>query len=64
MLDKVKVNSADASDFNQYPFCLPLIKNLKEIVFPTQVTFFVGENGSGKSTILEAIAYNNTMNSF
>ncbi len=34
----------------------PIIKNLKEITFPTQVTFFVGENGAGKSTLLEALA--------
>lgn len=27
-----------------------------EIIFPTPVTFFVGENGSGKSTLLEGIA--------
>ena len=39
-----------------YPFSLPIVKNLKDIIFPTQVTFFVGENGTGKSTILEAIA--------
>jgi predicted ATPase len=39
-----------------YPFNLPLIQNLDELIFPTAVTFFVGENGSGKSTILEALA--------
>lgn len=57
-LDKVKVVLSPSLDNHQYPFCLPLIKSLKEITFPTQVTFFVGENGTGKSTILEAIAYN------
>jgi predicted ATPase len=56
MLDKVKVNFADSVNFSQYPFSLDIIKNLKDIVFPTQVTFLVGENGTGKSTILEAIA--------
>jgi predicted ATPase len=56
LLDQVKVTFADTIDCNQYPFSLPLIKNLKTITFPTQVTFFVGENGTGKSTILEAIA--------
>lgn len=56
MLDKVKVNFGDTVNFNQYPFSLSIVKNLNEIVFPTKVTFFVGENGTGKSTILEAIA--------
>src|SRR5262249_51346629 len=41
---------------DDYPFGLPLIQNLDELVFPAQVTFLVGENGSGKSTILEALA--------
>jgi predicted ATPase len=56
ILDKVKVNFDKDIDFNQYPFSLNIIKSLKDIKFPTQVTFFVGENGTGKSTILEAIA--------
>ena len=32
------------------------IKSVRSITFSHPVTFFVGENGSGKSTILEAIA--------
>ncbi len=56
MLDKVRFNPIGIHDPNQYPFTLPIIKNLKEIEFPTKVTFFVGENGTGKSTLLEAIA--------
>lgn len=56
LLDKVKIDYTKIRDFEGYPFSLPIIKNLKDIVFPTQVTFFVGENGTGKSTILEAIA--------
>ncbi len=38
---------------------LPIIKYLakeKELSFNADVTFFVGENGTGKSTLLEAIA--------
>lgn len=45
------------SKSSQYPFCLPIIQNTQKITFTKPVTFFVGENGTGKSTILEAIAY-------
>jgi predicted ATPase len=38
-----------------YPFNLPLIRAL-DIEFASPVTFFVGENGTGKSTVIEAIA--------
>ncbi|MDQ7095449.1 AAA family ATPase [Desulfosporosinus sp. PR] len=50
-LDREKVPS-----FSEYPFNLPAIKNLQRLSFHPQVTFIVGENGSGKSTILESIA--------
>lgn len=43
-------------DFDQFPYCLPAIRNLDTLPFHPKVTFFVGENGSGKSTLLEAIA--------
>jgi predicted ATPase len=50
-LDRDKVPS-----FSEYPFNLPAIRNLNTLPFHPKVTFFVGENGSGKSTILESIA--------
>src|SRR5258708_2476929 len=39
-----------------FPFTVPPIRTMDEIVFESEVMFFVGENGSGKSTVLEAIA--------
>lgn len=50
-LDRDKVPS-----FSEYPFNLPAIRNLNTLSFHPKVTFIVGENGSGKSTILESIA--------
>lgn len=42
---------------DQFPFNLPVIRGKGfSLEFPSSVTFFVGENGSGKSTVLEAIA--------
>jgi len=43
-------------DARGFPFNLPLVQSLGELEFTTPVTFFVGENGTGKSTLLEAIA--------
>ncbi|WP_059171844.1 AAA family ATPase [Bacillus sp. FJAT-27445] len=45
-------------DATHYPFNLPLIKNFRELAFESQVTILVGENGTGKSTFLEAVAAN------
>jgi len=42
-----------------YPFSLPVFHETREIPFKSPVTFFVGENGTGKSTLLEALALAN-----
>ncbi len=39
-----------------YPFSLDIINETMEIAFHSNAVFFVGENGSGKSTVLKAIA--------
>ena len=51
-LDRAKVRDAAA-----YPFCLPLFaKGAFELDFDHAITIIVGENGTGKSTLLEGIA--------
>lgn len=39
-----------------YPFNLPVLQQTASVTFETPITIFVGENGTGKSTLLEAIA--------
>lgn len=42
--------------FDNYLYHIEALKNLNELTFEKPITFFVGENGTGKSTLLEAIA--------
>ena len=50
-LKREKVDS-----FKAYPFCLPFVEGLDNLELHPKVTFFIGENGTGKSTLLESIA--------
>lgn len=43
-------------DFDAYPYCIPAVRDMGSIDFHPNVTFLVGENGSGKSTVMEGIA--------
>lgn len=40
----------------EYPCTVPALANFRELKFRRPVTFIMGENGMGKSTLLEAIA--------
>ena len=44
------------SSYNHFPFNLPVIQNFQELSFHPNVTYIIGENGMGKSTLLEGIA--------
>jgi len=52
----IKLNRDKIPSFSKYPYSLPAIRNLFELELHPKVTFIIGENGTGKSTILEAIA--------
>jgi predicted ATPase len=41
----------------RYPFNLAVLRETRGISLHSPVTFFIGENGTGKSTLLEAIAH-------
>lgn len=46
----------DGLDEDSYVFSLPVVKHLGELTLRSPVTIFAGENGTGKSTLLEAVA--------
>jgi len=47
---------------SHYAFNLPSLKSFTKLELHPKATFFVDENGSGKSTMLEAIAIANGLN--
>jgi predicted ATPase len=54
-LDEVCIDTSQ--DFPAgYPFEIPVIESFDSVKLDSGVTFFVGENGCGKSSLLEAIA--------
>jgi predicted ATPase len=55
-LREVSLKRDQIADAASYPFSIPAVRELDRLEFHPDVTFFVGENGSGKSTVLEAIA--------
>src|SRR5580704_12873684 len=55
-LKRVELLPERVGDWNSYPFNIPSIASLRALEITNRVCFFVGENGTGKSTLLEAIA--------
>ena len=54
-LTSVRVESECFPAWGHYPFTIPTLRQAAELRFRGMVTFFVGENGTGKSTLLDAI---------
>ncbi|MCW2976132.1 MAG: family ATPase [Actinomycetia bacterium] len=52
----VQLKRDEALDFDSYPFSIPAIRQLTDLMLDADVTLLAGENGSGKSTLIEAIA--------
>ena len=55
-LRRIWLESSRIADRASYPFCLPFLLDDFELSFDRPITTIVGENGTGKSTLLEGIA--------
>jgi len=55
-LQEIGLKEESIESFAHYPFNIPAIKMMPVIKFHADVTFIVGENGSGKSTFIESLA--------
>jgi predicted ATPase len=55
-LRRVWLDFERIADRTAYPFCLPFLSDDFELGFDRAITIIVGENGTGKSTLLEGIA--------
>ncbi|HXX02763.1 MAG TPA: AAA family ATPase [Xanthobacteraceae bacterium] len=55
-LRRIWLDRSRVTDATAYPFCLPFLTGGFELEFKQAVTIIVGENGTGKSTLLEGIA--------
>jgi predicted ATPase len=55
-LRRIWLDRSLVEDWEAYPFCLPMFRDEFDLSFDTAITIIVGENGTGKSTILEGIA--------
>ena len=55
-LRRVWLDPSDIADRKAYPFCLPFLQDDFELNFDRPITIIAGENGTGKSTLLEGIA--------
>jgi predicted ATPase len=55
-LRRIWLETSRVADRAAYPFCLPFLHDDFELSFDRSITIVVGENGTGKSTLLEGIA--------
>jgi len=55
-ITSIELLTEKIKDNKDYPFSLPVVRNFRKINFDKSITFLTGENGTGKSTLLEAIA--------
>ena len=52
----IKSFSINTDKRNPFPFNIPAVRFAKQITADSKITIFVGDNGTGKSTLLESLA--------
>jgi len=55
-LKRIWLEPSRIANREAYPFCLPMLRDDFELSFDRAITIIAGENGTGKSTLLEGIA--------
>lgn len=58
IISEIILNRDMIDNYDNYPFNISAVKNFNKLKLTSPVTFFIGENGIGKSTFIEAIAIN------
>jgi predicted ATPase len=56
MLKTITLLRGRVKNWQSYPFSIPAIQHFDALTLKSRICFFAGENGTGKSTLLEAIA--------
>ncbi len=55
-INSVRYILLDQIDWETYPFNIPAVAKLTQVSLNQPITIFIGENGTGKSTIIEGLA--------
>jgi predicted ATPase len=56
ILNKIQLLNKEEIDFSINPFSISWLKNFSQLSLRSEISLFIGQNGRGKSTFLEAIA--------
>jgi len=55
VLKKITLLRDRVESWESYPFCVPAIRCFEDLSLRSRICFFAGENGTGKSTLLETM---------